>query len=114
MSIKTVTDISCSANVKETLTVQRIVVNGLLIALFTTLSRTIYHTSTIVLYLHIYPFAAKVANAKVASLAQSRTKTNPRLLIKIALFTWGVYDANRHTEHSMLSKNTKTDCKSIQ
>jgi hypothetical protein len=26
------------------------------------------------------------------------------LLIKIALLTWGVYEANRRTAHSMLSK----------
>jgi hypothetical protein len=65
------------------------------------------------------PFTAKVANKRLLGrppsrfLAQCRTKTNTRLLIKIALFTWNVYNANERTEHSMFSKNTsKTDCNS--
>jgi hypothetical protein len=47
-------------------------------------------------------------------LAQSRTKINTNLLIKIASLTWGVYDANRSTALSMLSNTQKTYCKSIQ
>jgi hypothetical protein len=57
------------------------------------------------------PFTAKVANKRLFKadrqsrlLAQSRTKTNTYLLIKIALLTWGVYNANRRTAHSMLLK----------
>jgi hypothetical protein len=33
-----------------------------------------------------------------------------RSLIKIALLTWSVYNANRRTTHSVLSKTQKTDC----
>jgi hypothetical protein len=47
-------------------------------------------------------------------LAQSCTKTSSYLLIKIAELTWGVYNANKHTAHSMLSKTQKNYCKSIQ
>jgi hypothetical protein len=37
-------------------------------------------------------------------LARSRTKTNTHLLIKIALLTWDVYDANRDSAFNALKK----------
>jgi hypothetical protein len=56
----------------------------------------------------INPFTAEVANNRLlgrppkslfGTVAKKRTLMN-LLLIKIALLTWGVYDAHRRTAHS--------------